>query len=154
MRERVNDPWNLERFIDAQDRVWEAVTDELWRGAKRTHWMWFVFPQLRGLGRSPVAERFGIDGLDEACAYLAHPLLRERLEVATTLVLDVEGRTLAEILGTPDDLKFRSSMTLFATAARDDGLYRQALARHCDGREDGRTLALLGERGGGEPPTP
>ena len=150
----MSDPWNLRRFIDAQDAVWDAVVDELWKGDKRSHWMWFVFPQVHGLGSSAAAGRYAISGRHEAAAYLSHPLLRERLDVATTLMLDVVGRTLTQVLGTPDDLKFRSSMTLFATAARDDGLYRQALARHCDGREDERTLALLGQRGGGGPATP
>ena len=139
----MDDPWNLERFVDAQDPVWETVTAELRRGAKRTHWMWFVFPQVRGLGRSPLAERYAIDGRDEAVAYLAHPTLGGRLREATALVLGVEGRTLTEILGTPDDLKFRSSMTLFAAAAHDPGLYRRALDGLCDGREDARTLAAL-----------
>ena len=143
----MSDPWHLKRFADAQDPVWDTVLDELWRGTKRTHWMWFVFPQLAGLGRSPMAERYAIDGRAEAEAYLAHAVLRGRLDVATTLVLDAAGRDLADVLGTPDDLKFRSSMTLFATVADDDGLYRQALARFCDGREDGRTLALLGGAG-------
>ena len=123
--------------------MWSDVIDELWHGAKRSHWMWFVFPQVRGLGCSPTAERYAIAEAEEARAYLAHPLLRERLDVATTLVLDVAGRTLADIFGSPDDLKFRSSMTLFATVAGDDGLYRQALARYCGGREDQRTLAAL-----------
>lgn len=139
----MNDPWNLKRFIDAQDIAWAAVVDELWKGRKRSHWMWFVFPQVRGLGGSPVAARYAISGKAEAVSYLAHPLLRERLDVATTLMLDISGRTLTEILGTPDDLKFRSSMTLFAAATGDDGLYRQALARFCAGREDERTLQAL-----------
>ena len=140
----MNDPCDLKRFIDAQDPVWDRVTDELWRGVKRSHWMWFVFPQVRGLGRSPAAERYAIADLVEARAYLAHPLLRERLDVATTLVLDVDGKSLADVFGSPDDRKFCSSMTLFAVAAEDDGLYRQALARFCDGREDERTLIELG----------
>ena len=140
----MTDPWNLRRFVDAQEPVWDVVLDELWRGAKRSHWMWFVFPQIAGLGRSATAERYAIEGRDEARAYLAHPLLRERLDVATTLVLDHAGRPLVDVLGTPDDLKFRSSMTLFANVADDDGLYRRALAAFCDGREDERTLAELG----------
>ena len=140
----MNDPWNLKRFIDAQDPVWDRVVDELWHGAKRSHWMWFVFPQVRGLGSSPAATRYAIAGRAEARAYLAHPLLRERLDVATTLVLDLDGKRLADVFGSPDDLKFCSSMTLFAVAADDDGLYRQALVRFCDGREDARTLTELG----------
>ena len=139
----MTDPWNLRRFTDAQEPVWDAVLDELWRGAKRSHWMWFVFPQIAGLGRSAMAERYAIEGRDEARAYLAHPVLRERLDVATTLVLDHAGRPLVDVLGTPDDLKFRSSMTLFANVADDDGLYRRALAAFCGGREDELTLAEL-----------
>lgn len=139
----MSDTPELHRFILAQDAVWKSVLDELWQGEKRSHWMWFVFPQLAGLGSSPMAERYAIDGAEEARAYLAHPLLRERLDVATTMMLDISGRSLTDILGTPDDRKFRSSMTLFAEVAVDDGLYRQALARYCGGQGDARTLALL-----------
>ena len=148
----MTDPWDLKRFVDAQDPVWHVVQDELWRGAKRSHWMWFVFPQLAGLGRSATAARYAISGIGEAEAYLAHPLLRERLDVATTLMLDVSGRTATDVLGTPDDMKFRSSMTLFARTAADDGLYRQALSRFFGGAEDGRTAAGL-VRGGAPCPS-
>ncbi len=140
----VSHSFDARRFIDAQDGVWADVFDELWAGHKRTHWMWFVFPQLRGLGSSATARRYALDDAETARAYLAHPLLRQRLDVATTLMLDIARRSLREILGEPDDAKFRSSMTLFASVAPDDGLYRQALARFCEGREDPRTLELLG----------
>src|SRR5690606_2507904 len=114
-------------------------------GEKRSHWMWFIFPQMRGLGRSPASRFFGIRSLEEARAYLAHPLLGPRLEEATRAVLATEGRTLRQILGTPDDVKFGSSMTFFALAAADDAsAYREALARWRDGEMDPATLVLLG----------
>ena len=140
----MSDPWNLERFVAAQDPVWDAVLDELRAGDKRTHWMWFVFPQLAGLGRSATARRFALSGEEEARAYLAHPTLGARLEGATAAMLGLDDeRTLRAVLGTPDDMKFRSSMTLFAEIAEDAARYRRALARFCDGAPDERTLALL-----------
>jgi len=139
-----NDPFDLQRFVKAQDPVFETVLTELRDGRKRSHWMWFIFPQLRDLGRSATAQFYGIAGLDEARAYLAHPVLGSRLAQTTETVLAVQGRTLHEILGSPDDLKFRSSMTLFAQAAAEGGpLYRKALDRFCDGRPDDATLKLL-----------
>lgn len=139
-----SDPFDLQRFVEAQAPVYATVLAELSDGRKRSHWMWFIFPQLRGLGRSPTARFYGIAGLDEARAYLAHPVLGRRLAQATETVLAVQGRTLHEIFGSPDDLKFRSSMTLFAQAAAEGGdLYRKALDRFCDGRPDDATLTLL-----------
>jgi uncharacterized protein (DUF1810 family) len=141
----ADDPFHLARFIAAQDPVFETVLAELRAGAKRSHWMWFVFPQLKALGRSPTAAFYGIASIAEARAYLAHPVLGPRLALATRTVLDVQGRTLVEIFGTTDAMKFRSSMTLFGMAAGADGaLFREALDRYCDGRADERTLALLG----------
>ena len=139
------DPFDLERFVEAQRPCHQAALAELRAGEKRSHWMWFVFPQMRGLGRSPASRFFGIRSLDEAGAYLAHPILGPRLEEATRAVLAIEGRTLRQIFGTPDDAKFRSSMTLFALASADNGSpYRQALARWHGGEMDPATLALLG----------
>jgi uncharacterized protein (DUF1810 family) len=126
----ADDPFNLDRFIEAQAPLYETVVAELKSGRKRTHWMWFVFPQLTGLGRSPMAQKYAIDSAEEAKAYLAHAVLGPRLRECTQLVLDIEGRTLHEILGAPDDLKFRSSMTLFAEAAADNQLFAAALDKY------------------------
>ena len=146
----MTDPHDLQRFIDAQAPVHDQVLAELRAGRKRTHWMWFVFPQLRGLGHSAMAERYGIASLDEARAYLEHPLLGPRLIECTTLVTAVRDRSLNAILGSPDDLKFVSSMTLFARVAAGPAspitVFDTALAVHCDGRRDPRTLALLPRR--------
>jgi uncharacterized protein (DUF1810 family) len=139
------DPHELERFVSAQEPVFPAALAELRAGRKRTHWMWFVFPQLRGLSHSPTATYYGILSLDEARAYLAHPLLGPRLEFCTDAVLGIEGRTLHEIFGSPDDLKFHSSMTLFAMAAGEKtNPYRGALDRWWRGAADSQTLLLLG----------
>ncbi|MGA0598647.1 DUF1810 domain-containing protein [Enterovirga sp. CN4-39] len=139
------DPFRLQRFVAAQDGVWERALGELRDGQKRSHWMWFVFPQLAGLGISPTAQFYGISGLDEAEAYLAHPLLGQRLLACTGAVLDLQGRTLHAIFGKPDDLKFRSSMTLFDRAGHSQAaVFRTALDRYCGGEADPRTLALLG----------
>lgn len=134
----------LQRFVDAQAPVHADVVRELAAGRKRSHWMWFVFPQIAGLGRSGTSMRFAIASLDEAKAYLAHPLLGARLRECTRLVNAVEGRTLREIFGEPDDAKFRSSMTLFAHASAEDTEFAAALAKYCDGRDDPLTLARLG----------
>jgi uncharacterized protein (DUF1810 family) len=138
------DTFNLERFVTAQQPVFETALEELKAGQKRSHWMWFVFPQLRGLGSSSMAEFYGIGSLAEAKAYLGHPLLGPRLALCASTVLALEGRSLHAIFGSPDDMKFCSSMTLFALA-EDDGesLFHQALSRFCDGRMDRRTLELL-----------
>ena len=138
------DPFDLERFVKAQASVFDTALAELKAGEKRSHWMWFVFPQLRDLGHSPMAKFYGIGSLDEARAYLAHPVLGRRLKLCTRTVLAVEGRTLNEIFGSPDDMKFRSSMTLFALASADKAnVFRHALDRYCEGRPDPRTEALL-----------
>jgi len=139
------DPHDLNRFVVAQEPVFASALAELRAGRKRTHWMWFVFPQLRGLGRSSTASYYGIISLDEARAYLAHPLLGPRLELCTNAVLGIEGRTLHEIFGSPDDMKFHSSMTLFAAAAGEKASpYRRALDRWWRGEADSATLRLLG----------
>jgi uncharacterized protein (DUF1810 family) len=137
------DPHDLQRFVAAQAPIYEQVRGELARGRKASHWMWFVFPQLKELGRSATARRFGIASRAEARAYLAHPLLGARLAECTRLMLAVAGKSALEILGPPDDLKFCSSMTLFAEAADADEIFVAALDRFCAGGRDARTLALL-----------
>ena len=139
----MTDPHDLQRFVDAQQPIYAQAVAELRAGRKRSHWMWFVFPQLRGLGHSSMATHYGIASRDEALAYLGHPLLGPRLVECTTLVLAVQGRSLNAILGSPDDLKFRSSMTLFAEVAAAPDPFVDALDRFCDGERDARTLALL-----------
>jgi uncharacterized protein (DUF1810 family) len=145
----VNKPFDLERFLSAQADVFDIALSELHAGQKRSHWMWFIFPQMRGLGISSTAHKYGIVSLEEAKAYLGHPVLGNRLRRCTEGVLAVKGRTLSQIFGSPDDMKFGSSMTLFALAAGDDdGIYRQAIERCCDARMDPLTLALLGRPAG------
>jgi len=139
----ADDPFDLERFVTAQAPIFEIALGELKAGQKRSHWMWFVFPQLRGLGRSSTAQFYGVGSLDEARAYLAHSLLGTRLNICAQAVLAVKARPLRAIFGSPDDMKFHSSMTLFARAAADDSVFQEALDRYCEGRMDERTLALL-----------
>ena len=141
----MTDGFDLNRFVTAQADCYDQALAELRAGRKRSHWMWFIFPQLKGLGSSPMAQKFALASRAEATAYLAHPLLGPRLRHCTGLVNAVAGRTAHDIFGTPDDLKFRSSMTLFARATPDNRLFTAALTRYFGGREDGRTLALLGE---------
>jgi len=143
----MGDDFNFERFVEAQDAVYEFVLEELGAGEKLSHWMWFVFPQIRGLGGSPMAERFAISSLDEAKAYLEHPILGPRLEECTRLVLAVNGKSAEEIFGYPDDLKFRSCMTLFAECAADAGIFTGSLQKFYDGEPDQQTLAILDESG-------
>ncbi len=138
------DGFDLDRFVAAQSPVIEEVKRELRFGEKRSHWMWFVFPQLAGLGSSPMAQRYAIASLDEARAYLRHPILGPRLAECAGIVNRVQGRTAHEIFGSPDDLKFRSSMTLFGRADPAEPAFRTALERYFGGREDPRTVALLG----------
>lgn len=136
--------FNLDRFVAAQAPVYETVVRELRMGRKRAHWMWFIFPQLRDLGRSSTAQFFGIAAFGEAQAYVAHPQLGTRLVACVKTMLGLSGRSLNAILGTPDDLKFRSSMTLFDAAVRTSAnVFDEALGRYCDGIADDRTLALL-----------
>jgi uncharacterized protein (DUF1810 family) len=127
---------NLGRFVEAQAPVYARALAELTAGRKQSHWMWFIFPQISGLGRSPMAQHYAIHSLQEARDYLAHPLLGARLKECTRAVMDVEGRSAHEIFDTPDDLKFRSCMTLFAHAAPDEPLFRAALEKYFDGAED------------------
>jgi uncharacterized protein (DUF1810 family) len=140
----MDDPYGLERYVRAQDPVFSEVCAELAAGRKQSHWMWFIFPQLRGLGSSATAQRYAIDSLAEARAYLAHPLLGERLRTCTQLVNRVEGRTAQAIFGYPDYLKFRSSMTLFARAAAGASEpFGEALAKYFAGEDDPLTRELL-----------
>jgi uncharacterized protein (DUF1810 family) len=139
----MNDPYNLQRFVDAQNPVYEHVCAELRNGRKETHWMWFIFPQLRGLGHSTMAIEFGVSSREEAQEYLKHPILGTRLGKCTRLVNLAEGRTIHQIFGTPDDLKFRSSMSLFATVAPDNQIFKDALQKYFGGELDPHTVDRL-----------
>jgi uncharacterized protein (DUF1810 family) len=140
------DPYDLQRFVTAQAPVIEQVLEELRAGRKRSHWMWFVFPQLKGLGASTMAQHYGIVSLEEAQAYLAHPVLGPRLRECCALMLAVPDRSAHEILGSPDDLKFRSCLTLFALAAPQERVFGEALQRFYGGQPDARTQALCTSR--------
>jgi uncharacterized protein (DUF1810 family) len=146
----MNDRFNLRRFVDAQNPVYDQVTRELRAGQKHSHWMWFIFPQIAGLGRSETARRYAISSRDEAAGYLEHPVLGARLRECTGLVLLVEGRSIDRILGSPDDLKFRSSLTLFAHAGVDPQIFRDALEKYFGGGEDPLTLERLSAAKAGE----
>ena len=139
----MEDRFHLQRFIDAQQPVYAAVLSELRAGRKRSHWMWFIFPQLAGLGHSVTSRTFAVSSLSEAVAYLAHPTLGPRLRECAALVAGIEGRSIAEIFGYPDDLKFHSSMTLFAQAAPQEPVFATCLQKYFGGRPDPQTLALL-----------
>jgi uncharacterized protein (DUF1810 family) len=138
----MDDPHDLKRFVDAQAPVVERVRAELADGRKRSHWMWFIFPQIAGLGFSAMAQRYAITSLDEARAYLRHTILGPRLEECARLVVAIDGRSAHEIFGSPDDMKFRSSMTLFAQAA-PDAVFAEALRKYFDGEPDAETLKRL-----------
>jgi len=135
--------FNLERFVQAQAPVYATVLKELRAGHKRTHWMWFIFPQLKGLGHSEMAQRYAIRSGDEAAAYLAHPVLGARLRECTTIVDTLDGHTAREIFGHPDDLKFRSSMTLFCDVAPDEAMFSDCIDKYFGGDPDDDTLARL-----------
>lgn len=142
-----SDPHDLGRFVTAQSANYEGALAEIRAGRKRSHWMWYVFPQLTGLGHSATARFYGIDSLDEARAYLAHPVLGPRLLTIARAVVDSPVPSATALLGTPDDLKLRSCATLFARARPSEPVFAQVLAKYFDGRPDPRTIALLG----GEP---
>jgi len=142
--EPASDTYDLNRFVDAQAPVYTTVVEELRAGRKCSHWMWYVFPQLRGLGRSPTADRYAIASLEEAAAYLQHDLLGPRLHECAQLVNQVEGRTISEIFGSPDDLKLCSSMTLFSCATEDNADFVALITRYYSGKQDPVTLAQLG----------
>ena len=139
----MDDPFDLQRFVDAQEPVFEQVCKELRAGEKRTHWMWFVFPQIHGLGYSAMAQRFALTSREEASAYLMHPLLGVRLRDCTRLVNDVQGRSIRQIFGSPDDMKFHYSMTLFAHATQDNSIFVDALHRYFGGEFDRATSVRL-----------
>ena len=142
----MRDQYGLERFVRAQDGVYDQVCAELRSGRKRTHWMWFIFPHIKGLGSSEMAVRFAISSIEEAKAYLENPVLGERLRECARIVVGLDGRTAEEIFDYPDDLKFHSSMTLFAKAAEiseEDLVFSQALDKYFGGREDAGTVQRL-----------
>jgi uncharacterized protein (DUF1810 family) len=151
MADALSDGYGLQRFVHAQAEVYEQVCRELREGRKRTHWMWFIFPQIRGLGSSAMSVRFAISSLAEARAYLEHAVLGPRLRESTTIVVEVRGRTVGEIFGSPDDLKFHSSMTLFAKAAapsaktsEDSGdVFGEALKKYFGGALDQGTMQRI-----------
>lgn len=138
-----SDPYDLQRFVEAQKDGMDDVLRELKAGRKRSHWMWFIFPQIKGLGSSSTARHFAIGSREEAAAYLDHPILGPRLRQCAELVTQVEGRSLREIFGSPDDLKFRSCMTLFAQVAADNRIFLDALEKHCGGQFDPLTMERL-----------
>lgn len=140
----ADDPFDLARFLEAQAPVMAAVTRELSEGSKRTHWMWFVFPQLRGLGQSAMAHRYGIASRAEAEAYWRHSVLGPRLAMCTALVNRVEGKTLRAVLGSPDDMKFHACVTLFAAVAPEEVVFGQALATWFGGERHAATAGMLG----------
>jgi len=139
----MNDRFKLQRFVDAQDGVIERVYSELRGGRKRSHWMWFVFPQISGLGSSMTAQRFAISSLAEATAYLRHPVLGPRLKRCTELVTETEGHSIEDVFGYPDYLKFHSSITLFAEAEPSEAIFQAALDKFYGGKPDALTLARL-----------
>ena len=137
------DPYDLQRFLDAQDGVWDVAAQELRAGRKQTHWMWFIFPQIHGLGASAMAQRYAIASLEEARAYVSHPVLGSRLIECTRLVNEIEERTIEEILGYPDYLKFHSSLTLFAHVIPTNPVFALALRNHFRGQFDPGTIKQL-----------
>jgi len=139
----ASDPHQLERFVEAQATVYEQVLAELRAGRKYSHWIWFIFPQIAGLGHSPTAQHYAIGSMDEARAYSEHPILGPRLRECTQVVNQIEGSTIHEILGPPDDLKFRSSMTLFSKATTDNQVFLDALRKYFGGEPDPQTLRRI-----------
>lgn len=137
------DTFDLQRFVDAQSTCYDTVLAELRAGRKRSHWIWFVFPQLKGLGRSSTAMRYDVGSIEEARAYLAHPILGPRLRECSRLLADIDGYPIAQIVGRPDDLKVRSSMTLFAHVCADNADFVAVLEKFYDGVPDPATIELL-----------
>ncbi len=142
-----NDPFDLARFTNAQKSVYETALSELRRGHKTSHWMWFIFPQVAGLGYSAMSQRYAIADLEEAQTYLAHPVLGARLRECAAAALAVEGRSASAIFGSPDDMKLQSSMTLFAQAEGDGSVFGRVLEKYYGGEVDGQTLDLLAVNG-------
>ena len=141
-----DDPFDLARFVRAQEGAYVQALAEVRRGRKAGHWMWFVFPQVSGLGSSATAQRYAIGGLDEARAYLAHPVLGPRLREIAAAAAELQGRTAREVFGSPDDLKLASSLTLFEAAAPGEPVFARALEALCGGRRDRLTLEKLHPR--------
>jgi uncharacterized protein (DUF1810 family) len=139
----MDDQYDLQRFVEAQEPLYAGVLAELRAGRKRTHWIWFIFPQLKGLGHSDTAQYYGVSGLDEARAYLQHPILGPRLKECSGLVAEIEDRSVEALFGYPDDMKFRSSMTLFAQATQDEPVFAECLRKYFDGAADPLTLARV-----------
>ena len=139
----LTDPFDLDRFLHAQAGTFEAALAEIRRGRKRSHWMWYVVPQIAGLGYSAMAQRYAIGGVTEARAYLAHPVLGPRLQTFVEAVLAVDGRSAHDIFGSPDDLKLRSCATLFAHVTSTGSVFDQLLDKYFDGERDARTVELL-----------
>lgn len=139
-----DDPFDLARFLEAQELMYGTALSELKNGQKRSHWMWFVFPQIDGLGSSSTAKRYAIKSIAEAKAYLNHPLLGARLTECTKTLLNLKGLSASDIFGYPDDLKFCSSMTLFEQVTSEDSLFSRALDQYCGGERDEKTLAIIG----------
>jgi uncharacterized protein (DUF1810 family) len=139
----VDDPYHLQRFVDAQNSIFDQVCSELRQGQKRGHWIWFIFPQIQGLGHSQMANTYAISSREEAAAYLKHPILGPRLRECTRLVNLIEGRSVEQIFGYPDDLKFRSSMTLFAQVTAENGVFTDALKKYFGGEGDPLTIERL-----------
>ncbi len=137
------DPFDLQRFVDAQHGVYEHALAEVTQGLKRTHWMWFIFPQIDGLGSSPAARHYAVKNREEAEAYLRHPVLGPRLVACAEAALAVDGRSAREMFGTPDDLKLRSSATLFAAVAPSGSAFERVIEKYFNGQPDPKTLALL-----------
>jgi uncharacterized protein (DUF1810 family) len=138
-----SDPYDLNRFVRAQADMYDGALSELERGRKQSHWMWFIFPQLDGLGSSAMARLYSIKSEDEARAYLAHPLLGRRLTECAEAMLAVEGKSATEILGFPDDLKLKSCATLFARVSEPGSVFERLLDKYCAGERDAKTLRLL-----------
>jgi uncharacterized protein (DUF1810 family) len=139
----VSDAFDLERFADAQRDIYEQALSEIRGGRKQSHWMWFVFPQLAGLGSSPTSRFYAIENIDEARAYLGHPILGKRLAECAEVVLAIEGKSASEIFGSPDDMKLQSCMTLFALASRAGSIYERVLDKFFAGEQDRETIRLL-----------
>ncbi len=139
----MEESFNLDRFVVAQEKIYTTVVEELKAGKKLSHWMWFIFPQVAGLGRTEIAKRFAIESIDEAKAYVSHQLLGSRLQECIDLVLAIDGKSANDIFGHPDDLKFKSSMTLFLVATPQIDLFQRAISKYYDGHEDHLTIDLL-----------
>lgn len=139
----MEDQYKLTRFLDAQNQSYLNALSEIRKGQKQTHWMWFIFPQLKGLGKSSTADYYGITGLEEAKSYLKHPVLGKHLVQISLALLELKGKTALDIFGSPDDMKLRSSMTLFSQVEDADGIFRAVLDKYFSGEPDTKTLGLL-----------